>query len=148
MVIEGLIILGLVLTGFREAVFRAVPSELKIAISVGIGLFLTIIALVDAGFVRRTGVGPVPVELGIAGQLQGWPVAVFALGVILVFALHVLKVRGGILISIVAMTILAIIVEQVADVGLAAGRPARRPGCRPGGDARGRGRPGGAPGAS
>jgi len=116
-VIEGLIILALVLTGFREAVFRAVPSELKIAISVGIGLFLTIIALVDAGFVRRTGVGPVPVELGIGGQLQGWPVAVFALGVILVFALHVLKVRGGILISIVAMTIVAIIVEQIADIG-------------------------------
>ncbi len=63
-VIEGVIILVLVLTGFREAVFRAVPSQLKVAISVGIGLFLTIIGLVDAGFVRRTGVGPVPVELG------------------------------------------------------------------------------------
>ena len=59
-VIEGVIILVLVLTGFREAVFRAVPSQLKVAISVGIGLFLTIIGLVDAGFVRRTGVGPVP----------------------------------------------------------------------------------------
>ncbi|HET9421059.1 MAG TPA: solute carrier family 23 protein, partial [Nocardioides sp.] len=56
-VIEGLIILVLVLTGFREAVFRAVPAPLKIAISVGIGLFLTIIGLVDAGFVRRTGAG-------------------------------------------------------------------------------------------
>ena len=55
-VIEGLIILALVLTGFREAVFRAVPAQLKIAISVGIGLFITLIGLVDAGFVRRTGV--------------------------------------------------------------------------------------------
>src|SRR5688572_1993914 len=90
-VIEGLIILVLVLTGFREAVFRAVPGQLKVAISVGIGLFLTIIGLVDAGFVRRTGVGPVPVELGVGGQLQGWPVAVFALGLIMVFTLHVLK---------------------------------------------------------
>jgi AGZA family xanthine/uracil permease-like MFS transporter len=116
-VIEGLIILVLVLTGFREAVFRAVPSELKVAISVGIGLFLTIIGLVDAGFVRRTGAGPVPVELGIGGQLQGWPVAVFALGLIMVFTLHVLKVRGGILITIVTMTIVAIIVEKVADIG-------------------------------
>ena len=116
-VIEGLIILGLVLTGFREAVFRAVPSQLKIAISVGIGLFLTIIGLVDAGFVRRTGAGPVPVELGIGGQLQGWPVAVFALGLIMVFTLHVLRVRGGILITIVTMTIVAIIVEKVADIG-------------------------------
>ena len=116
-VIEGLIILVLVLTGFREAVFRAVPAPLKIAISVGIGLFLTIIGLVDAGFVRRTGAGPVPVELGIGGQLEGWPVAVFALGLVLVFVLHVLKVRGGILITIVSMTILAIIVEKVADIG-------------------------------
>ena len=116
-VIEGVIILLLVLTGFREAVFRAVPAALKVAISVGIGLFLTIIGLVDAGFVRRTGVGPVPVELGSGGQLQGWPVAVFCLGLILVFALHVLKVRGGILISIVVTTVIAIIVEAVADIG-------------------------------
>ena len=70
-VIEGLIILILVLTGFREAVFKAVPGPLKIAISVGIGLFLTLIAFVDAGFVRRTGVGPVPVELGIGGPAPG-----------------------------------------------------------------------------
>ena len=116
-VIEGVIILVLVLTGFREAVFRAVPAELKVAISVGIGLFLTIIALVDAGFVRRTGVGPVPVELGLAGQLQGWPVAVFCLGLVLVFVLHALKVRGGILISIAVTTVVAILVEAAAEVG-------------------------------
>ncbi len=116
-VIEGLVILVLVLTGFREAVFRAVPRELKIAISVGIGLFLTIIGLVDAGFVRRTGVGPVPVELGVGGQLQGWPVAVFCLGLVLVFVLHALKVRGGILITIAFTTVVAIIVESLADIG-------------------------------
>jgi AGZA family xanthine/uracil permease-like MFS transporter len=116
-VIEGLIILILVLTGFREAVFKAVPGPLKIAISVGIGLFLTIIAFVDAGFVRRTGVGPVPVELGITGQLQGWPVAVFCLGLALLFSLYVLRVKGAILISIVVMTIVAILVENIADIG-------------------------------
>src|SRR3954469_20704831 len=70
-VIEGLIILVLVLTGFRRAVFSAVPVQLKIAISVGIGLFITIIGFVDAGFVRRTGTGPVPVELGVGGFLAG-----------------------------------------------------------------------------
>jgi len=117
-VIEGLIILVLVLTGFRQAVFKAVPAQLKIAISVGIGLFLTLIGLVDAGFVRRTGAGPVPVELGgIGGQLQGWPVAVFCLGLILLFSLHVLKVKGAILITIVTMTVVAIIVEKVAEIG-------------------------------
>ncbi len=116
-VIEGLIILVLVLTGFRQAVFRAVPPQLKIAISVGIGLFLTIIGLVDAGFVRRTGAGPVPVTLGPEGQLEGWPVLVFCLGLALVFALHTLRVRGAILITIVSMTVLAIIVEQIAEIG-------------------------------
>ena len=50
-VIEGLVILVLVLTGFREAVFHAVPAQLKIAISVGIGLFIALIGFVDAGFV-------------------------------------------------------------------------------------------------
>lgn len=116
-VIEGLVILVLVLTGFREAVFRAVPAPLKVAISVGIGLFLTLIALVDAGFVRRTGAGTVPVELGIGGQLQGWPVAVFCLGLVLVLALHARGVRGGILISIAVTTVVAIVVERAAEVG-------------------------------
>ena len=52
-VLEGIVILVLVLTGFRSAVFHAVPAQLKTAISVGIGLFIALIGLVDAGFVRR-----------------------------------------------------------------------------------------------
>ncbi len=116
-VLEGLIILVLVLTGFRSAVFHAVPAELKTAISVGIGLFIALIGLVDAGFVRRTGAGPVPVELGIGGVLAGWPVLVFAVGLVLVVALWVRQVKGAILISIVATTVLAIIVEAIASIG-------------------------------
>ncbi|QWC86933.1 NCS2 family permease [Nocardioidaceae bacterium] len=116
-VVEGLVILLLVLTGVRRAVFNAVPAQLKIAISVGIGLFITLIGLVDAGFVRRTGTGPVPVELGIGGQLAGWPVAVFAVGVLLVTALWVRQVKGAILIAIVVTTVLAFVVEKVFSVG-------------------------------
>jgi AGZA family xanthine/uracil permease-like MFS transporter len=114
-VIEGVIILVLVLTGFREAVFHAVPAPLKIAISVGIGLFITLIGFVDAGFVR-SGSGT-PLQLGTTGELSGWPVLVFVLGVLLVIALWVRKVKGAILISIAATTVLAIIVEQVKDIG-------------------------------
>ena len=99
-VLEGLVILVLVLTGFRTAVFHAVPSQLKVAISVGIGLFIALIGLVDAGFVRRTGAGPVPVELGIGGQLTGWPTVVFVLGLGLLITLWVRKVKGAIIISI------------------------------------------------
>jgi adenine/guanine/hypoxanthine permease len=116
-VIEGLVILVLVLTGFREAVFHAVPAQLKIAISVGIGLFIALIGFVDAGFVRRTGAGPVPVELGLGGQLAGWPVFVFVVGLALVITLWVLRVRGAILISILATTVLAIIVEALGGFG-------------------------------
>jgi AGZA family xanthine/uracil permease-like MFS transporter len=115
--LEGLIILVLVLTGFRTAVLKAVPASLKTAISVGIGLFIALIGLVDAGFVRRTGAGPVPVELGVGGLLDGWPILVFVFGLVLVIALYVRQVRGAILISILATTILAIVVERLADVG-------------------------------
>jgi len=116
-VIEGIIILVLVLTGFRTAVFHAVPAQLKIAISVGIGLFIALIGFVDAGFVRRTGAGPVPVELGIGGELAGWPVLVFAFGLALVITLWVRQVKGAILIAIVVTTIVAIVVEAIGNFG-------------------------------
>ncbi|HEY0774659.1 MAG TPA: NCS2 family permease [Nocardioidaceae bacterium] len=116
-VLEGLIILILVLTGFRSAVFHAVPSQLKVAISVGIGLFIALIGLVDAGFVRRTGAGPVPVELGSAGTLVGWPVLVFVIGFILMVTLYVRQVKGAILIAILATTAVAIVIEAIAEVG-------------------------------
>src|SRR6266540_3409170 len=57
-VIEGIIIAILVLTGLRVAVFNSVPTQLKAAVGVGIGLFLTLIGLVDAGFVQGGGVPP------------------------------------------------------------------------------------------
>ncbi|KAA1421367.1 NCS2 family permease [Nocardioides humilatus] len=116
-VIEGLIILVLVFTGFRKAVFNAVPPQLKVAIAVGIGLFLTIIGLVDAGFVRSTGLAAPPVQIGVGNELQGWPVAVFCGGLALMIALYARKVPGAILISIVVTTAVAIIVEKVADIG-------------------------------
>ena len=116
-VIEGIIITILVLTGFRKAVFRAVPAQLKIAISVGIGLFIALIGLVDAGFVRRTGAGPVPVTLGDGGTLVGWPVLVFALGLFLTIGLMVKKVKGAILIGIIVATIAAVIIETTLKIG-------------------------------
>ncbi|MDP3969180.1 MAG: NCS2 family permease [Nocardioides sp.] len=122
-VIEGLIILVLVLTGFREAVFKAVPTQLKVAISVGIGLFIALIGLVDSGFVRRTGTGPVPVELGSGGTLVGWPVLVFVLGLTLMIVLYVRNVKGAILIGIVAATALAILIESLGKLGSSVDNP-------------------------
>lgn len=116
-VIEGLIITVLVLTGFRGAVFRAVPAQLKIAISVGIGLFIALIGLVDSGFVRRTNAGPVPVTLGDNGNLVGWPIIVFGIGLLLTITLMVKKVKGAILIGIVVATAAAIALESAFKIG-------------------------------
>ena len=124
-VLEGLIILVLVLTGFRVAVFKAVPAQIKIAISVGIGLFIALIGLVDAGFVRKTQSGPVPVGLGVNGNLVGWPTVVFVFGLILMIGLMVRKVKGAILIGIVGATVVAVVIQKMYKIapGFTAGNP-------------------------
>ena len=124
-VLEGLIILVLVLTGFRVAVFKAVPPQIKIAISVGIGLFIALIGLVDAGFVRKTQSGPVPVGLGVNGNLVGWPTVVFVFGLILMIGLMVRKVKGAILIGIVGATVAAVVIQKMYKIapGFTAGNP-------------------------
>lgn len=114
-VIEGLVITVLVLTGFRVAVFRAIPAELKSAIAVGIGLFIALIGLVDAGFVRA-GSGTV-VDIGVGGHLNGWPTLVFVVGVLLIAVLMARKVRGAILIGILVSTVLAVIIEAIGKIG-------------------------------
>ena len=116
-VIEGIIITVLVLTGFRQAVFHAVPAQLKTAISVGIGLFITIIGLVDSGFVRKPAAGPVPVELGIGGFLAGWPLLVFVAGLVAIIVMMVKRVKGAILYGIIGATLLAMLVEWAFSVG-------------------------------
>ncbi|MFI2487938.1 NCS2 family permease [Promicromonospora kroppenstedtii] len=124
-VLEGIVILILVVTGFREAVFKAVPRELKIAISVGIGLFITFIGVYDAGFVRIPASLATPTELGLGGSLGAWPLFVFAFGVLLAAVLMVRRVRGAILIAIVASTVVAVVIEAVGKIG---GRTADNPG--------------------
>lgn len=114
-VIEGVIILVLVLTGFREAVFRAVPPELKTAIAVGIGLFITFVGLVNAGIVTP-GAGT-PVQLGTDGSLSGWPVLVFVLGLAAIAVMMVRKVRGAIFYGVLGATVLAVVIEAIAQIG-------------------------------
>ncbi|HEV7887934.1 MAG TPA: NCS2 family permease [Acidimicrobiales bacterium] len=118
-VLEGLVITVLVLTGFREAVFDAIPLTLKRAISVGIGLFIALIGFVDAGFVRRNpdAMGtPVPVNLGIGGRLLGWPTVVFCFGLLLTAVLVARRQRGAFLLGIVGTTVFAIVLNSIVDV--------------------------------
>ena len=119
-VVEGIIIVILGLTGFRTAVFAAIPDALKIAIAAGIGAFIALIGLVDAGFVRRlpdAANTTVPVGLGIEGSIASWPTAVFCVGLLLTSVLVARGTRAGILIGVVATTLLAVVVEAVAQVG-------------------------------
>lgn len=118
-VISGIFITILVVTGFRQAVFRAVPDGLKTAISVGIGLFIALIGFINAGFVRIG--GGTPLSLGIDGHLTSWPLVVFILGLLLVFILMMRKVKGALLISIVASTIVAVTLNAFFDIGTQAG---------------------------
>ena len=94
------------------------PKTLRTAISVGIGLFISFIGFVNGGLVRKA--PATPVELGVHGSLQGWPIAVFFIGITVLIGLYVLKVKGAMLISIVVATVSAIILEQSR-------RSARRP---------------------
>nr|WP_231935091.1 NCS2 family permease [Micromonospora viridifaciens] len=114
-VIEGLIITVLVLTGFRKAVFRAIPAELKAAIAAGIGLFIAMIGFVSGGLVRA-GTGT-PVQLGGDGTLRGWPTVIFLVGLLLTGILVARKVKAGVLIGIVVTTVLAAIVNAFAKPG-------------------------------
>jgi AGZA family xanthine/uracil permease-like MFS transporter len=113
-VLEGLIIGALVLTGFRVAVFDAVPEPLKYAIGVGIGLFIALIGFVDAGITRP---GVPLISFGVNGQLQGWPTVVFVFGLLLMIVLLARRTKAALLIGILASAALAIAVEAVFDVG-------------------------------
>lgn len=118
-VLAGFVVMLLVATGLRERVMNAVPFGLRKAISIGIGLFIMLIGLVDSGFVTRmpdAAQTTVPLQLGVGGHLTGWPVLIFVLGVLLTFALIVRKVPGAILLSIVGMTVVAVIINAVATV--------------------------------
>jgi AGZA family xanthine/uracil permease-like MFS transporter len=115
-VLEGLGIVILAATGLRETILNSIPMPLKQAISVGIGLFIAFIGLVDSGFVTTPKGAAVPVQLGSVGRLNGWPVVVFAFGLILMLVLMIRRVRGAILLGIIGATVLAVVINEVATV--------------------------------
>ncbi|AKK28174.1 NCS2 family permease [Mycobacterium sp. EPa45] len=117
--INGLIIVALAVTGLRRLVFDAVPMQLKLAITAGIGLFIMFIGLVDAGFISSTGLPSPPVGLGGGGHgsISTVPTVVFVFTLLLTGILVVRKVRGGILVGLVAGTVVAVIIEAIWHLG-------------------------------
>ena len=103
-IIEGLIAVALVLAGLREAVMRAVPTSMKLAIGVGIGLFIALVGLRQAGIVVNnpaTGIG--------LGDLTSGPALIALGGLAVAVALSARQVRGALLLGILASTALGLI---------------------------------------
>jgi AGZA family xanthine/uracil permease-like MFS transporter len=117
-VLEGIAVTALVLTGWREKIFHAIPLDLKKAIAIGIGLFIAFIGLNQAGIVVR-GEGT-PVSLG---SLTTWPILVAVFGLIVTIVLRARGFRGDLVVGIIAATALAVIINEASgnDAGFVAG---------------------------
>jgi AGZA family xanthine/uracil permease-like MFS transporter len=115
-VAEGLLITVLVLTGFREAVLNAIPMDLKRAIGIGIGLFIAFIGLETAGIVVHPEGGEPIVAL--APDLTSLRFLVFAVGLVITATLVARRVRGALLIGILATTVVAVVINEVWGGGL------------------------------
>ena len=124
-VINGIIIVILAATGLRTLIFDAVPMQLKLAITAGIGAFILFIGLIDAGFIGSTGVPSPPVGLGTGctGSISSVPTLVFVFTLLLTAIVAVRQVRGGIFIGLVAGTLVAVVIEAIWHLGSAASAP-------------------------
>ena len=100
--IEGLIFIILSFTGVREALFNAIPINLKKAVSVAIGLFIALIGLLNAGIV---GVGDISLELGNIASKEGF---VFFFALIIMVVLTAKNIKGALLWGILASTVISL----------------------------------------
>ncbi len=101
--IEGIIFIILSLLKVREAIFDAIPMNLKRAVAVGIGLFIALIGFANAGIIK-TGDGTI---LGL-GDISNKGVLLALIGIVITGALLAWKVRGALLIGILATTVIGI----------------------------------------
>ena len=101
--ISGIIFFIISVLPIREWIVNAIPKSLKMAIAAGIGLFLALIALKNAGVVAAH-----PATLITHGQLTSFPVVMATLGFVLIVALEYRRVMGGVIIGILVVTIVAI----------------------------------------
>ncbi|SFI53566.1 putative MFS transporter, AGZA family, xanthine/uracil permease [Treponema bryantii] len=103
--LEGVLFIILSLCGVREAIIKSIPEGLKKAVAVGIGLFIAIIGLANAGIVS-TETGTL---IGFVNFTMANKTAIVAvIGLILTIVLYTLKVPGAILIGIIITTIIGI----------------------------------------
>ncbi len=109
--ISGMLFVILSFVGLREAVMNALPSALHNAIAVGIGLFIAFIGLQMSGIITIHGATYVSL-----GNIHSTPVLVSIFGILVILTLLVLRVRGAILMGILATTAVALVVGTVEFV--------------------------------
>ncbi|MFL5958888.1 MAG: NCS2 family permease [Gaiellaceae bacterium] len=127
-VLEGVAMVVLAVSGLRELIFKAIPLELKKAIAIGIGLFIAFIGLYNSGIIASQPSSGTPVELG---SFTTWPILVAIFGLVFTFALRAIRFRGDLIVGIIATTVFATIVNKATDYaafGHGAGSPAVWPG--------------------
>jgi AGZA family xanthine/uracil permease-like MFS transporter len=105
-VVEGLLILLLVLTGLREAVMHAIPMNLKRAIGGGIGLFITVIGLNEGGLIR-----PAPITLVSLGDLSRPFVWVTLIGLAAILLFRSRRMKADILWGVLVATAAALLFD-------------------------------------
>lgn len=101
--LEGIVILLLVLSGLREAIMDAIPVGIRRAIAVGIGFFIAFIGLKNAGIVVSDGA-----TLVALGNLTDKNVIIALVGLVTTIAMMSLKIKGDILIGIIAATVASV----------------------------------------
>jgi AGZA family xanthine/uracil permease-like MFS transporter len=100
--LSGLLFLALTAVGIRQMILRAIPHELYAAVASGIGLFIALIGFQKAGLVIAD-----PNTLLNLGNIRNPTAALALLGLLLMVALEVRKIRGAILIGVLSITVLA-----------------------------------------
>lgn len=102
--VEGILFILLTLTKIREEVVNSIPMTLKIGVSAGIGLFIAFIGLQGSGIIVKNDA----VLVGLGSFREGAAPLLTLAGLALMVALEVKRVKGGILIGIIAVTLLGI----------------------------------------
>ena len=104
--IEGIIFIILSAINVREAIFNAIPANMKKAVSVGIGMYIAFIGLQNAGVVINNA------STGVSlGDVKTVPVALALIGTIITLVLVIRKVKGALLVGILITWILGIICQ-------------------------------------
>ena len=120
--ISGIVFLAVSLFRVREAIVNAIPQSLKFAISAGVGMFLAIIALKNAGVIA-----PHPETYLTLGDIHKPTTLLAVLGFFLIVALEYRKVPGSIIIGILVVTVLSITMGLSPFKGVVAPVPSMAP---------------------